>query len=331
MSQRPDKKGASPEPELLPEESQKLLSGFCRYLQVECNYSPHTIRSYSHDVEAYLAWCQRKDQPVREPNHRQMRAYLGDLAASGYERSTVNHHLSSLKGFYRWMTLEGICENDPSSVMQGPKRPKTLPKRISPDEMVAILRVHNQAIADIRAEIGDSRSPHVPEHLRDQALLELLYACGVRVSEAAGLLLSQVDFAQGQIRVFGKGRKERIVPLHDLAATSLRIYLRDGRPLLALRKKDHSALVFLSTRGGEYTPDAIRRMFKATLAEAGVHAQYTPHDMRHTFASDLLEGGADLRSVQEMLGHSSLSTTQIYTHLSPSHLIDVHHQAHPRG
>lgn len=312
-------------------EHQELLAGYRRYLFVECDSSPHTLRSYVHDVEDYLRWCEKGSVDALHPGHRDIRGYMGVLNRAGYARSTVNRHLSSVKSFYRWLVQTGRCSQDPSSVMQGPKKPKTLPKRISAHEMAAILSVHRNRLASLDQGQDDQRLAMAKE-LRDQAMLEFLYACGARVSEASGLFASQVDFPLGQVKVFGKGRKERIIPLHQLCLESMERYLRQGRAVLADRAHGSSAPnFFLSNRGGAYSTDAIRRMFAATLKEAGVYAHYTPHDMRHTFASDVLEGGADLRSVQEMLGHASLSTTQIYTHVSASRLIDVHHQAHPRG
>ena len=165
--------------------------------------------------------------------------------------------------------------------------------------------------------------------MRDQALLEFLYACGARISEASGLHSDCVDFDQCQVKVFGKGGKERIIPLHDLCIETMKRYFYDYRPVL-LRDKS-SPYFFVSTRGNQMGTDAMRKMFKETVREAGLDDSLSPHDMRHTFATDLLAGGADLRSVQEMLGHSSLSTTQIYTHLTPARLKQVHRLAHPRG
>jgi len=165
--------------------------------------------------------------------------------------------------------------------------------------------------------------------MRNQALLEFLYACGARISEASGLLTVNVDFSSGQVKVFGKGSKERIIPVYDLALSTIEKYLATARPVL-LGKKASDAL-FISTRGNAMSTDAIRTVFKGILERAGVDGSLSPHDVRHTFATNLLEGGADLRSVQEMLGHASLSTTQVYTHLSIAHLQEIHHQAHPRG
>lgn len=304
-------------------EAEGLLWGFCRSLEVERGLSPHTVRAYRVDVSDYLRWAARCGVDPLCATHRQMRRYLGELDRARYSRATVNRRLSSLRAFFRWLVQRGAVESDPAAALQGPRQARRLPRVISPSDMARILRVHSGGGAS-----GEGRE-RTPSDMRDQALLEFLYACGARVSEASGLLAANVDFQQGQAKVLGKGSKERIVPLHDLALASMREYAARARPLL-LGGAD-SPLFFVSSRGGRYSTDAIRAMFKRTLAEAGVDSSYSPHDMRHTFATDLLNGGADLRSVQEMLGHASLSTTQIYTHVSAARLKEVHHRAHPRG
>ncbi|WP_165246668.1 tyrosine recombinase [Adlercreutzia sp. ZJ141] len=303
--------------------AQQLLDDYCRSLAVERNLSAHTLRAYRIDVEDYLAWSQRRGIDPLCCTHQQLRAYLAELDRARYERSTVNRRLSSLKGWFRWMNLRGDVEEDPAHVLQGPKKRAHLPGVIRPADMARLLSVH--AKRDVK---GNSREQSDAD-MRDQALLEFLYACGARVSEASGLLMSNVDFVQKQAKVLGKGSKERIIPLHDMAISSLRTYVMVARPhLLDGKQCDY---VFVSTRGNQMGTDAMRKMFKATVLAAGLDPSLSPHDMRHTFATDLLAGGADLRSVQEMLGHASLSTTQIYTHLSPERLKRAHAQAHPRA
>ena len=311
------------------EGSDALLPGateverFCVALQVERNASEHTIRAYRVDLMDFLRWANREGILPLSATHRQMRRYLAQLDCAGYARTTVNRRLSSLRMFFRWLGAMGCVSHDPASVLQGPKEPKGLPKTIRPPEMVRLLSVH---AGD--SEQGSLRG-QTPADMRDQAILEFLYACGARVSEASGLLTTHVDFDLKQAKVFGKGAKERIVPLHDMALASMRSYLLRARPkLLGTRMTD---AFFVSSRGNPMSPDAIRKMFKATLRAAGLDESLSPHDMRHTFATDLVSGGADLRSVQEMLGHSSLSTTQIYTHVSPERLRSVHAKAHPRA
>lgn len=306
------------------ERAYALLGAFCRSLALERGLSEHTVRAYHADISDYLRWATRQGVEPLTVTYRDLRRYLAELDQARYSRTTVNRRLSALRAFYRWLCAAGECEHDPASALSGPRLGRRLPRVISAAEMARILSVHSPASFDGAA------CDRTPSDIRDQAVLEFLYACGARVSEASGLLLDGVDFERRQVKVLGKGSKERIIPLHDLALASLRSYLSCARPKL-LREGRDCPWFFVSSRGGRYTTDAIRKMFKATLREAGVDTTFTPHDMRHTFATDLLDGGADLRSVQEMLGHSSLSTTQIYTHVSSSRLKDVHKNALPRG
>lgn len=300
-----------------------LIDGFCEALRVERNASPHTVRAYRVDLMDYARWSAREGIGPLTATHRQLRRYLGELDRAQYSRTTINRRLSALRSFYRWLNVSGEADVDPASVLQGPKQPKSLPHVIKAADMARLLSVHGPRDAE-----GRPREQSLVD-MRDQALLEFLYACGARVSEASGLLVANVDFAGGQVKVFGKGSKERIIPLHDMAVSSMRAYAVRARP--GILKERASDYFFVSTRGNQMGTDAMRKMFKDALRRAGLDETLSPHDMRHTFATDLLDGGADLRSVQEMLGHASLSTTQIYTHLSPGRLKRVHAQAHPRS
>ena len=301
----------------------ELLDGFIEDMRVERGASVHTLRSYKADIEAFLRWCERMGVDPREATHRQLRSYLGEMDAARYARSTINRHLSALHGFYGWMSMRGFVSSDPSSVLSGPKRGKHLPHVLQAPDMERLLSVHAPLDA-----MGNARN-QTPEDMRDQAILEFLYACGARISEASGLRIGDVDFASSIVKVLGKGNKERIIPLHSLCVRTMREYLEKARPqLLAGKETDR---FFVSNRGNPMSADAMRKMFKATVRMAGLDERLSPHDMRHTFATDLLDGEADLRSVQEMLGHSSLSTTQIYTHLSTARLKSAHDQAHPRA
>lgn len=297
--------------------------GFCDSLRFERNASEHTIRAYRVDLMDYLRWANRNDLAPFEVGHRHLRRYLGELDAARYSRKTINRRLSALRSLFRWLNVTEQIDGDPSSVLQGPKLPKKLPKVISPQDMVRLLSVHSAQDASGKARV------QTPEQMRNQALLEFLYACGARVSEASGLLTAKVDFELAQVKVYGKGSKERIIPLHDMALHAMKLYFKNARPKLLKGKS--SEYFFVSTRGNAMSADSIRKMFKASLREAGLDESLSPHDMRHTFASDVLTGGADLRSVQEMLGHASLSTTQIYTHVSAERLKEMHLRAHPRA
>jgi len=293
---------------------QEHIRAFCHALQVERNFSQNTVRTYRTALEEYAAWAEHAEVDPLHPTHRDLRLFLASL--SDMARTSVNNRLSALRTFFSWLEITQVIDANPTAVMQGPKVRRPLPSRIPASEMNALLAVHDDVDLD-----GNPRTQSVTD-LRDQAILEFLYATGARVSEAAGLQMGDIDFTGAQVRV--------IVPMYEEALVALRRYLREGRPQLA-RPARPTESVFLSTRGNPMSADAIRLMFKKTLAAAGIEGHYSPHDMRHTFASDLLEGGADLRSVQEMLGHASLSTTQVYTHVSNEYLRQVHHRAHPRG
>lgn len=291
------------------------LASYCDMLVVERNSSQHTVRNYRLDLLDFGRWAARASVNPLCATRRDMRSYLGDLDYAQYSRRTVNRRLSSVRSFFRWLAAEELVESNPADVVSGPKLARSLPRTIPPADMARLLSVW--------------RGSDKPSDMRNRAILEFLYACGARISETSGLLVDNVDFDTAQVRVFGKGSKERIVPLHELAIASMRDYLFNARPELLAGKE--SPYFFVSTRGNQMSPDALRKMFKQSLLAAGLDQTLSPHDMRHTFATDLVEGGADLRSVQEMLGHSSLSTTQIYTHVSISHLKEEHRRTLPRG
>lgn len=299
------------------------LERYCRHLALERGLSSHTVRAYRADVLDYLRWCERAELQPEEIDHRGLRAYLAELHEARYARSTIGRRLSSLRGFFGWLCSQGVIADNPAALLQGPRSMRTLPKVIRPSDMDLLLAVHE--------DCGDRKSAcaRSPEELRDAALLELLYASGLRVSEAAGLLLEGVDYAQQLVRVFGKGSKERVVPVHEIALGLMRDYERSARPVLL--DGVESPFFFIGRRGKPLSADGIRKIFKRAVCEAGLDPSLSPHAMRHSFATDLLNGGADLRSVQEMLGHASLSTTQIYTHVSPDVLKREHGRAHPRG
>lgn len=298
-----------------------LIDDYLDYLAM-LHHSPQTMRAYGNDLRSFLEWSSAHQVAFDAPTHQQIRRYLGSLDMQGLSRRTSNRHLSSLKGFYQWLMIVRGYPTNPASVLQGAKQSKTLPKTITRQDMDKLLSVYSD--------------PKQIKHdavvaLRNQAVLELLYACGLRVSEVEGLVLSHLALEQGFVTVVGKGDKERRVPIYEKAVFALQRYLSESRPKLAARSKRTTDACFLSTRGNPLSTSAIRDLFKRALELAGLDPSLSPHAMRHSFASDLLVGGADLRSVQELLGHSSLSTTQIYTHLSPDHLKKVQLQAHPRS
>jgi len=292
----------------------ELVDRFLAHLALERGASPNTVRAYAADLARYLEWAERSGIDPITLNHRQMRRYLAELDQAGYARRTVARRLSAVRSLFSYLLGEGLAASDPSSVLVAPKIPRRLPKIVPGDALQAMLEA-----PDADTPLGQ----------RDRAVLELLYATGARVSELSGLRLGDLDLAQGQLTVMGKGSKERIVPVHRKGIAVVRMYLATGRPMLA--RQDSDDHLFLSSRGRPYSSDAIRRMFKRTLTCVGTIQSLSPHSMRHTFATHLVEAGADLRTVQELLGHVALSTTQIYTHLSMKRLQDVHKGAHPRA
>ncbi len=300
------------------ERTESLVRRFLERLADVRRMSPHTVRAYEGDLRAYLGWCAREGVSALDVGHRRLRGYVSYMVSSGYADKTVNRRLSSLRTFYAWLEQVGAVESDAASGLPGRKAPKTLPATMSDAEVSRLI---------------DACEPETGEGLRDRAMIELLYATGARISEAAGLRADDIDFAGRQVRLYGKGSKERVVPIYDTALAAIRTYLDRGRPeLVASRHKGEPArALFVSTRGNDMTAAALRARFTRLVRLAGLDQKITPHAVRHTFATELLTGGADLQAVQEMLGHESLATTQVYTHLSVERLKEVTRRAHPRG
>ena len=299
------------------------IEAFCEMLVVEQGDSPHTVRAYRDDLLAFSRWAKRSGLDPLQVTYRQMRRYLAELDQARYARSTIKRHLSALRTFFRWLNVTGRTANDPVSVVQAPKSAQRLPKTMGTDDVEVLLK----ALGPVDAE-GNPRQ-QTPEDLRDIALVEFLFSCGARISEAAGLKVAWVDFPSLEVKVFGKRAKERLIPLSRGAAAAMERYLREARPQLLGQKE--SEFFFISHRGNAMGPDVLRKRFKRLLRVAGLDESLSPHAVRHSFATTLLEGGADLRSVQDMLGHASLSTTQIYTHVSVERMKKAHEQAHPRA
>lgn len=291
-----------------------LVGRFVAYCRDVRGLSPNTLRAYETDLVAFGDWARRHDvDPVRA-THRDLRAWLAELGRAGYATTTQNRHLSALRSLFRWMRSEGMACSDGFSVVRSPKLSRRLPRTMSD--------------ADIDRLVGACGQDACG--LRDRALVELLYATGARISEASALDIGDVDLGIGQVLLFGKGSKERLVPLYPRACEALRRYVGRGRPGLLGGNGGEDAL-FVSTRGRRCSAAALRSRFERLATLAGLDPALTPHAVRHTFATELLDGGADLRSVQELLGHESLSTTQIYTHLSVDGLKRAAIASHPRG
>lgn len=291
----------------------QLACDFARHLEVERGLSVHTVRAYCIDVRSYLDWAARSKADPLKVDYRRFRRYLAELNAAGYVTKTAARRLSAVRTFYKYLNIVGACSINPASAASSPKIRRDLPRKTSDSDIGVLLEVcEDDAVG-----------------LRDRAFLELLYASGARIAEVARLKTGDVDFSSASVRLFGKGSKERIVPLYKVALDAMQDYMRDGRPKLMIAGTTDA--LFLSTRGKAMSADSLRRVFKKRAAQAGLDPSLHPHDMRHAFATDLVEGGADLRSVQEMLGHASLSTTQVYTHLSLKHMKETYKQAHPRS
>ena len=276
------------------------------------------MTAYGSRLERFAAWCEREDIDAFAADVRTIRRYLAELSREQVAPRTLAAHLSAIRSLYRWMAAEGIVEGDAVSAIASPKLPRDLPGVLTIKQVDALLKTPDTS---------------TPAGLRDAAMLELLYASGARISELAALNVESIAWSERTLRLWGKGSKERIVPLYRRALEATRLYIEEGRPkLLAQAKRRDPATgphpLLISARGNRMSAAMLRRRFH-TLA--GIPADIAPHAMRHTFATDLLEGGADLRSVQELLGHASLSTTQIYTHLTPDRLKRAVAQAHPRG
>ncbi len=305
------------------------LRRFLRSLEAR-DTSPHTQRSYATAVGAYLAWLRDRGVDWRTPGRPDLRAYLASLTA-GHARSSVAQRLAAIRTFHLWAARTGLSAGDPWGSIVRPRVSSRLPRVLEMDDILQMLAV-------VDAGLDDAGGDHLALALglRDRALVETAYAAGLRISELAGADLGSLDLARGELRILGKGRKERVGLLGDPARRALRAYLEDGRPILLERRPptagpEPPSEIFLNhhgqplgVRGLRYRLDRIRRL-------AGLPEGITPHTLRHSFATHLLEGGADLRVVQELLGHENLATTQIYTHVSPTRLRSAYRDAHPRA
>lgn len=298
------------------ERFRSCIGRFLRHIGGVERLSDNTVRAYSGDLQSYLDWVKRRQVDPFHVTHAELRGYLAEMSRARYSAATMNRRLSSVRDLYRWLVEEGVTTEDAAAAIVSPKRAKTLPRTLTEDEAERLL------------EACDGRDAR---DVRDRAFLELLYATGARISEVLKLDVRDVDLNQGQVRLEGKGSKTRIVPIYDLAAERVRSYVLEARPGLAEKGNTREEALFISTRGNRMSADALRTVFERRAVAAGIDRPVTPHAMRHTFATELLSGGADLRSVQTLLGHADLSTTQIYTHLTIDRMKAAARQAHPRG
>ncbi len=300
----------------------QLIQQYADHLSNERNVSPHTLRNYTSDLEQFwrflidrgLCLTGNKSVDVRKVDIHVVRAYLASLTKDR-KKSSIGRKLAALKGFFRYLLATRHVGKDPLLLINSPKQEKPLPKFLSVDDVF-------QLLGGIKV--------NTPLDVRDRATLEVFYSTGIRVSELVGLNWSDVDFELGIVRVFGKGSKERIVPIGKMALDALQDYGVEIRKKWNLPCKGENP-VFLNNRGGRITTRSVARLVEKHLRRTGIAVKVSPHGLRHTFATHLLNSGADLRVIQEMLGHASLSTTQRYTHLNLDQLTAVYDKAHPRA
>ena len=278
-------------------------AAFLRYLAVEKDASPHTLKSYGNDLRQFESFLAAERVTATELSPRHIRAFLVALHARGLDPASVGRKLAAVRSWLRFLVRRGVLERNPAREVRGPRLPKKLVSFLPVDEAHDLMVANNS--------------------LRDTAILELLYASGLRVSELTGLALDDVDRSARTVRVLGKGRKERVVPFGGAAARALDTYLP--------RRGTAPGPLFVNARGGGLTPRSVHTVVRRAAAAAGITRRVSPHTLRHTFATHLLDAGADLRVIQELLGHSRLSTTQRYTHVSADQLLRVYDAAHPRA
>jgi site-specific recombinase XerD len=293
--------------------------------------SEHTLRSYSTAVGAYLDWLAARGVDWRSPGRTDLRAYLARLVGAG-ARTSVSQRLAAIRSFHRFAARAGLAAGDPWGSIAAPRLPRRLPRVLEVDQIEQLLGVIDADEA--AAASGRRRDPALASALamRDRAIVEVAYAAGLRISELAAARLSEIDLSRGEIRVLGKGRKERIGLLGRPAREALEAYLDDARPELESRRPGGSSdAVFLNQDGAPIGVRGLRYRIDRLCRRAGLPEGVSPHTIRHSFATHLLDGGADLRVVQELLGHESLATTQVYTHVSATRLRTAYASAHPRA
>jgi integrase/recombinase XerC len=309
---------------------QPLIDRYATFLRVEKNVSAHTLRNYLSDLLQFLAFVEKPHEraevravAVGEINHHHIHAFLSTLYRH-HKKSSIGRKLSAIKSFLRFLLREGIIERDPTLLIGSPKKDQPLPTYLPIDDMFRLL---------------DAPPLDTPTGLRDRAILEVLYSCGLRVSELVGLDWNAIDANLEVVRVRGKGNKERIVPIGRKALEALDRYRAQILALVVPKRRyslpslssSASLPVFLNTRGERLTTRSVARLVAGYARDCGIALKTSPHALRHTFATHLLDAGADLRAIQELLGHSSLSTTQKYTHVNLDRLMQVYDKAHPRA
>jgi len=295
---------------------------YLEHLTVERGLADNTLAAYRRDLDRYVGFLRsRKVRALGDVDAKTIRAFIASVSASThgpdaepYHATTVSRMLSTVRTFHRFALREGIVDDDPTAGVVRPRLPRALPHPLTVDEVTAIVEAPGDA---------------TPAAARDRAILELLYGAGLRVSELVGLDVDDFDLEDASVRVLGKGSKERLVPVGRMARDAVAAYLTRGRPALATGRS--RGALFLNARGGRLTRQSCSRLLDAHRRRAGIPRVVSPHDLRHSFATHLLEGGADVRVVQELLGHASVATTQVYTLVTTEHLRATYYTAHPRA
>lgn len=290
-----------------------LMESFIRGLEAEGNASLHTLRSYQDDMTLFSRYLEENQKEGGDPaiaDVARLRRYAAWLSSQGYAPATIARRLASLRSFYRYLRRQGKVTGDPTSGLRNPKQPRRLPRLLRIDEVIRLL---------------DTIAVDCVPGVRDRAMLETLYGGGLRVSELVGLDLDDLDFEAELVRVRGKGRRERLSPVGRMAMRWIQHYLPLRRP-----EATGEPAIFLNRYGSRLTTRSVGRLLEEHLARAGIATAASPHTLRHSFATHLLDRGADLRSVQELLGHRNLTTTQIYTHVTRDRLLHIYGEAHPR-
>ena len=295
---------------------------YLEHLTVERGLADNTLAAYRRDLERYVGFLgARRIEDLSDVDAKTIRAFIASVSASThgpdgepYRATTVSRMLSTVRTFHRFALREGLVTDDPTAGVVRPRLPRALPHPLTVAEVTAIVEAPGDA---------------TPVATRDRAILELLYGAGLRISELVGLDVDDLDLDDAAVRVLGKGSKERLVPIGRMARDAVAAYLTRGRPALATGRS--RAALFLNTRGGRLTRQSCSRLLDAHRTRAGITRVVTPHDLRHSFATHLLEGGADVRVVQELLGHASVATTQVYTLVTTEHLRAAYYTAHPRA
>lgn len=296
----------------------QYLENFKLFLEVEKNFSAHTVRAYYSDILSFLVWL--NVDSFSDVDYKKIKEYLIFLQKFNYSKTTTARKIASLRTFFNFLFREKITDSNPAKAVHSPKKEKNLPKFLSEDEMTCILN-------GIKSD--------TPAGYRNKVILELLYSSGMRISELSGLKFSDLNIDNNEIKVFGKGAKERIVLIPDKVKEMLNIYIKTVRPLINTegpkKQPNDDSYVFINKTGFKLQPQSVRSVIKDTVNSLQLPKHVTPHVFRHSFATKLLNHGADLRVVQELLGHASISNTQIYTHVTTERLKQAYDEAHPRA